>query len=531
MSVARSQMASVPFLQAEGITKSFLGNRVLDGVDLICEAGEIHALLGANGAGKSTLIQIFTGVYRPDGGTISINGGPVRWHRPADAEHAGIAAVYQELSLIDELDIAHNVMLGREPRRRWAIDRPSMYRRCRELFDRYQFDLDPKASVAALSLARRQMVELAKALYRDARLVIFDEPTATLSAVEQERLFATLSDLRRQGTAIIYVSHRLEEIFKIADRVTVLRDGKLVISSPMTDTSRNEIVQAMVGGKVAPPPARAPDIAPSKSVDAPALRVSELSSSKFSNISFDVWRGEIVGLAGVIGSGRSSLLGSLFGINPITSGSVAVDGEEVALRSVRSAIRCGIALVTEDRKRTGLAINLAIHHNLNAVRLHSWLGLYRRDKARHMARRAAQMVSLERDVSQEVKLLSGGNQQKVAVGKWLAAAPRVLLCDEPTRGIDVAARAELYRLLRVLADNGVAILLSSSDIEEILTITDRILVMNRGQIVATFNTGEVTEQALMSAATSALPSSSEGHPQGERLINARSATPPHSQPK
>ena len=524
MSTAPPETASVPFLQAEGITKSFLGNRVLDGVDLTCEAGEVHALLGANGAGKSTLIQIFTGVYRPDGGTIRINGMPVRWHRPSDAEHAGIAAVYQELSLIDELDVAQNVMLGREPQRRWAVDRPTVYRRCRELSDRYQLDLDPTASVGSLSLARRQMVELAKVLYRDARLVIFDEPTATLSAAEQEKLFATLGDLRRQGAAIIYVSHRLEEIFKIADRVTVLRDGKLVLTTPMADISRNKIVEAMVGSRLASAPARATDAMPGDSDSAPALRVSELCSDKFSDVSLEVWRGEIVGLVGVVGSGRSSLLGSLFGINPISSGSVMVNGEQVALRSVRSAVNAGIALVTEDRKRTGLAINLAIHHNLNAVHLHSKLGLYRRRQARHMARHAAQLVSLERDVWHDVSLLSGGNQQKVALGKWLATAPRVLLCDEPTRGIDVGARADIYRVLRNLAEDGVGILLSTSDLEEVLSITSRILVLNRGRIVATFNTAEATEQALMRAATSAVLPVEQRHQAGGRPVNTRSAS-------
>jgi ABC-type sugar transport system ATPase subunit len=490
-------------LRAEGITKLFEGNRVLDGVDFTCRSGEIHALLGANGAGKSTLIQVITGVYHPDGGTLWLDGEEVRFHNPGEAVRWGVSAVYQELSLVDELDVAQNVFLGREPRRGLALDRRALYGQCRALFDRYGLDLDPRAATASLSLARRQLVELAKALARDARLVILDEPTAALTASEQELLFKTLADLRASGTAIIYVSHRLEEIFRIADRVTILRDGRLVKSEPIGALTRSQVIEAMVGAGVVAPP-RPPAAQRSRESTVPVLAVASLAGRKFTDITFDVWPGEILGVSGLIGSGRSSLLRSLFGAERTTAGSVRLNGAPLNLSSVRRATRAGIALVTDDRKRTGLAVNLAIHQNLNAVHLRSRFGLLNPRRARSRARDVAKSVTLERDTRDPTRVLSGGNQQKVAVGKWLAGRPRVLLCDEPTQGIDVGARADLYRLLRDLAESGVAIIVASSDMDELLSLTDRIVVMAQGRIVAEYLAEAATEELLMRAATQTL---------------------------
>jgi ribose transport system ATP-binding protein len=490
-----------PLLRLDGISKSFAGNRVLDGVDLECRPGEVQALLGANGAGKSTLIQIITGVYKPDAGEVWLDGEPVRFSRPDEAKRAGIASVYQELSLIDELDVAHNIYLATEPRSGWLIDRPRLYRQCEQLLGELGIALDPRAEVGSLSVARQQLVELAKALALDARIVIMDEPTAALTKAEQETLFGILADLRRRGLAVIYVSHRLEEIFRVADRVTVLRDGRLVSSAPLAETSRRQMVHDMVGDVLTTRAARAE--APVSREGTPALAVSSLSTATCRDIDFRVWPGEILGIAGLIGSGRSSLLGALFGVTPVESGTIVVDGDPVSITSIRDAVRRGIGLVTDDRKRTGLALGLPIADNLTAVRFPSKLGIVRTRVARRLSRQAADKVTLDRDLAVETGFLSGGNQQKAAVGKWIAAAPRILLCDEPTRGIDVSARAELYAVLRSLAAEGVAVIVASSDFDEILTITDRVLVLYRGEIVDEVPTANATEESLMHAAIGA----------------------------
>jgi ribose transport system ATP-binding protein len=490
-----------PLLRLEGISKSFAGNRVLNGIDLECRPGEVQALLGANGAGKSTLIQIITGVYKPDAGEIWLDGELVRFARPDEAKRAGIASVYQELSLVDELDVAQNVYLAAEPRRGWLIDRSRLYKQCEQLLVELGIALDPHAEVGSLSVARQQLVELAKALALDARIVIMDEPTAALTKAEQETLFGILDDLRARGLAVIYVSHRLEEIFRVADRVTILRDGRLVSSASLADTSRRQMVQDMVGDV---PPARAARAIGSKTRErGPALEVASLSTRSCRDISFRVWPGEIVGIAGLIGSGRSSLLGALFGVTPANSGIISVDGEPVRIGSIRDAVGHGIGLVSEDRKRTGLALGLPIADNLTAVRFPSRFGIFRTRVARALSRDAAEKVTLRRDLAVETGFLSGGNQQKVAVGKWIAAAPRILLCDEPTRGIDVGARAELYDVLRGLAAAGVAVVVASSDFDEILTITDRVLVLYRGEIVDELPTANATEESLMHAAIGA----------------------------
>ena len=490
-----------PLLRLDGISKSFAGNRVLDGVDLECRPGEVQALLGANGAGKSTLIQIITGVYKPDAGEVWLDGEPVRFSRPDEAKRAGIASVYQELSLIDELDVAHNIYLATEPRRGWLIDRPRLYRQCEQLLGELGISLDPRAEVGSLSVARQQLVELAKALALDARIVIMDEPTAALTKAEQETLFGILADLRRRGLAVIYVSHRLEEIFRVADRVTILRDGRLVSSAPLAETSRRQMVHDMVGEVLTTRAAR--DEAQVSRDGTPALAVSSLSTATCRDISFRVWPGEILGIAGLIGSGRSSLLGALFGVTPLEAGTIVVNGDPVSINSIRDAVRRGIGLVTDDRKRTGLALGLPIADNLTAVRFPSRFGIFRTRVARRLSRQAADKVTLDRDLGVETGFLSGGNQQKAAVGKWIAAAPRILLCDEPTRGIDVSARAELYAVLRSLAAEGVAVIVASSDFDEILTITNRVLVLYRGEIIEEVPTAKATEESLMHAAIGA----------------------------
>jgi ABC-type sugar transport system ATPase subunit len=505
---ARGGEVRPPFLEVRGIRKTFGGNVALDGVDLSCRRGEVHALVGENGAGKSTLIQVLTGVHRADEGEILVEGRPAHFRNPRDAEEASISAVYQELSLIEELDVAQNVYLHREPRRwKWFLARKALYTRCADLLRSLHIDVDPRAPVASLSLARRQLVELAKALFREPVLVIMDEPTASLSIKEQEHLFDLLNDLKTLDIGVLYVSHRLEEIFHIADLVTVLRDGRLIRTLPVSDIEKDDLVQLMVGRSLAlnlyPPRTRPPGPIPDEQEGEapPLLEVRALTSTgRFRDVSFDLHAGEIVGIAGLVGSGRSSLLRAIFGADPIGSGSVRLRGRTLKLRSPREATRAGIAMISEDRKHEGLAPALSNLANIEATFLPASMGFYRRKEARASAGRAARDVQLRAGLDSPTQLLSGGNQQKVALAKWIALSPAVLLCDEPTRGIDVGAKAEIYRLLRDQADLGVAVLLASSELPEVLGLADRILVMREGSLVAEFQGQTATEELVMQAA-------------------------------
>jgi ribose transport system ATP-binding protein len=487
-------------LQLRGISKRFGVVQAVDGVDLDLRRGEVHALVGENGAGKSTLIQIVSGVYRPDSGTILLDGSEVRFATPGEAEAAGISVVYQELSLVPDLDVAENIYLHREPRRaRFFLDNTRLHQQCQRYLDELGIGIDARAQVSRLSVAQRQLVEIAKALSRDADVVVFDEPTASLTSVEEAHLFELIGRLRDAGSAVVYVSHRLDEIFAISDVVTVLKDGRHVRTLPTVEIDHAGLVSLMVGRDLAddlfprrrdPPPRSGP----------PLLEVRSASSpGRILDVSFDVWPGEIVGLAGLIGSGRTSLLRAVFGADESASRQVRVDGREVR-RSPTAAIAAGIAFVTEDRKLEGLAIDLTNLANLESTSLARHGLRYDRDDMRRIAVDAAEEVRVDPAVlDRPSRSLSGGNQQKVVVGKWLAVRPRVFLCDEPTRGIDVGAKAEIYRLLRMLADDGVGIVLASSELPEILGLADRVLVMRDGRMVREF-TEQPTEEAVMRAA-------------------------------
>jgi rhamnose transport system ATP-binding protein len=491
-----------PLLELRGIARSFGVVRALRGVDVAFRAGEVHALVGENGAGKSTLIAIAAGAYRPDAGTIAVRGQPVHFGGPADAEAAGISVVYQELSLIPDLDVAENIYLHREPRRAGGLllDGRSLHRRARTLLAALEIDVDPAAPVSGLSVAQRQLVEIAKALSRDAAIVVFDEPTTSLTSVEGEHLFTVIRRLRAAGTAVGYVSHRLDEILELSDVVSVLRDGALVRTMPTAGTDRHELVRLMVGRELAddlfpprrPPPARTGE---------PLLRVRGATSpGRIGGIDVDAWPGEIVGLAGLIGSGRSSLLRAIFGADERSHADIRVAGARVG-RGPAAAIAAGIAFVPEDRKLEGLAIDLGTLANLVSTRLPGGHVGYDRGEARRIAEAAAAEVRLDPAVlDRPARLLSGGNQQKVVVGKWLATAPRVLLCDEPTRGIDVGAKAEIHALLRRLAEAGIAILLASSELPEVLGVADRVLVLREGRLAGSFADGLPTEEQVMAAA-------------------------------
>ncbi|HEY2597266.1 MAG TPA: sugar ABC transporter ATP-binding protein [Candidatus Dormibacteraeota bacterium] len=505
-----------PFLRVIGVRKSFDGVHALHGVDLDCLEGEVHALVGENGAGKSTLIHVMTGVHRPDSGSILIRGAERHFRQPSEAEQAGISAVYQELSLIDDLDVAENILLHREPRR-WGplLNRNRLYDDCRALLKDLEIDVDVRAPVRSLSIARRQLVELARALSRSSSLVIMDEPTASLTIAEQEHLFTLLERLRKRRIAVLYVSHRLEEIFRIADRVTVLRDGAKVRTMRVSDTSKAELVELMVGRSLVHElyPQRKPLPAPSPGAK-PALEVVSMNSpGRLQDVSLKVWPGEIVGLAGLIGSGRSSLLHSIFGADRDSRGSVLIAGREIRVKSPRQAIAAGMAMICEDRKLEGLAINLTNFANISVTFLNSRLGIFHVGKARSRAREAASRVALKARLVDPTRLLSGGNQQKVVLAKWIATKPSVLLCDEPTRGIDVGAKAEIYRFLRGLADEGVAVLFASSDLPEVLGLADRILVMSEGCLAGEFPDAQTaTEDQIMFAAAGVEESDRKSEP-------------------
>jgi ABC-type sugar transport system ATPase subunit len=489
-----------PLIELRGIRKAFGVVQAVRGVDLSFHAAEVHALVGENGAGKSTIIQIMSGVFRPDSGQILVRGTPMRFGSPAHAEAAGVSVVYQELSLVPDLDVAQNIYLHREPRRGPLLDTSRLYAQCRASLRDNEIHLDPHARVASLSVAQRQLVEIAKALSRDAGLVVMDEPTASLTSVEQDHLFAVIRRLRDRGTAVLYVSHRLEEIFEVADVVSVLKDGTLVRTMDVSATDRHELVSLMVGRSLEDdlfPPRQISTQSPRE----PLLTVRRLSSpGKIDEISFDLRPGEIVGLAGLIGSGRTSLFRAMFGVDPAASGSLTLGGAPIG-RSPRAAMAAGIGFVTEDRKLEGLAVNLSNLTNLTATTLPGRYGIYDGTKARAIATDAVQRVRLDASViDAPTRSLSGGNQQKVVVGKWLAINPRVLLCDEPTRGIDIGAKVEIYRLLRQLASRGMGIVFASSELPEILGLADRVLVMREGRLVAEFAAGEVTEEEIMRAA-------------------------------
>ncbi|MDH2426085.1 sugar ABC transporter ATP-binding protein [Sphaerisporangium sp. TRM90804] len=472
-----------------GIGKSFLGVPVLSGIDLDATAGEVHAVVGENGAGKSTLMKILAGVHVPDRGTIEIDGAPVAFGHPLDAQRAGVAIIYQEFNLLPERTVADNVFLGREPRRRGLVDRAAMEEETRRLLGELgESSFGPRDLVRRLSVAQRQVVEIAKALSIDARIIVMDEPTASLAEHEVELLYALVGRLRRRGMAVLYISHRLREVFDLAQRVTVLKDGARVTTVPTAEVGPAELVRLMVGRELHdyfPPRAAPGDIGEVK------LSVRGGGNRKLRDIDLELRAGEITGLAGLQGSGRTELAKALFGAEPFTVGSMT----PYRPRSVRQGVAAGIGLVTEDRKGEGLALRQSVRDNALLV-------------TRSRARRGhgAGVKSLLEEVrlspadpEREVRYLSGGNQQKVVLAKWMTVAPAVLLLDEPTRGVDVGAKAAIHDLIRRLAKDGMSILMISSELPELIGMSDRVLVMRDGRIAGALPGGS-SEEAIMSVA-------------------------------
>src|SRR3954454_5834540 len=488
-------------LALEGASKSYGAVRAARGVDIALPAGEVRALAGENGAGKSTIVRMLAGVQRPDTGEVLVDGQPVEFHGPADARDAGVAVIYQEPTLFPDLSVAENVMMGRQPlasgRR---IDRRGMHEQVQELLNRLGVDLDADEPVRGLSIADQQIVEIAKALSFDARILIMAEPTAALSGREVERLFGVVQTLKQRGAGILFISHRLDEVFAICDTVTVLRDGEVTFEGAAPGLTTDELVRRMVGRELK-------QLFPK--VDAeigePVLLVSRLTrEGVFTDVSFEVRRGEIVALAGLVGAGRSEVARAIFGVDRRDAGTVTVDGVEVRNGSPSAAMAAGIGLVPEGRRQQGLVMDLSLQRNVALTRLHAIgrMGVIGSGAERELAGDWAERLKIKlHRFSDPVGFLSGGNQQKVVLGKWLATSPKLLIIDEPTRGIDVGTKAEVHRLMSELAGEGLAVLMISSELPEVLGMADRVLVMHEGRLVRELSGDEADEESVVRAAT------------------------------
>jgi ribose transport system ATP-binding protein len=487
---------TLPVVALEGIGKSFFGVPVLGGITMDVRPGEVHALVGENGAGKSTLMKILAGVHQPDEGRLLVDGAPVTFHHPLDAQRAGITTVFQEFNLLPERTVAENVFLGREPRRFGVVDGRRMVRATADVLDDLGVtSLSPRAKVGTLPVAAQQVVELAKAVSTDARLVSMDEPTASLADAEVELLYRLVHRLVERGVAVLYVSHRLQEIFDLSDRTTVLKDGRLVTTVDTSTLDADSLIRLMVGrelGQLFPP-------RPDAAAGDVRLRVRGAGNATVDGIDLDVRAGEIVGLAGLQGSGRTEIGHGIFGVAPFTRGTVEVDGRVHHPSPIRSA-RAGVALVSEDRKTEGLALNQRATTNARLV-LDGAFPRSARQRAQRVPEllRSVQLVTAGRDP--EVRFLSGGNQQKVVLAKWLAVDPGVIVLDEPTRGIDVGARRAIYEIIRRLAADGAAILMISSELPELIGMADRIVVLHEGRAAGELRGGEATEEQILALAT------------------------------
>ena len=498
--VGTGKASMMPFLEIRNVSKSFPGVKALDDVQFDVLPGEVHALLGENGAGKSTLIKIISGVYRPDQGRMSILGEDVSFQSPLEAQAAGIATIYQELLLFPALSVAENIFMGHPPlTRSGTVDWRAMRQKTVDLLASLDIhDLEPTDIVGALSIGNRQRVEIAKALSRDARLLIMDEPTAALTEADVDRLFDIVRRLRDRGVGIIYISHRLEEVFELADRVTVLRDGGYVGTDAVSDIGKDDLISMMVGRTIE-------TLFPKVTSDFGeiVLNVEALNRPPLTlDVSFSIRAGEIVGLAGLVGSGRSELAQAIFGVLPVDSGDIVLEGQKVNIQNPRHARELGIAYVPEDRGIQGLIRPMTLRENVSLAVLEQLTRgpFIDGQQERALVDDAIHRFGIRASSSEQVvNKLSGGNQQKAVIAKWLATEPRLLIMDEPTRGVDVGAKAEIHRLMGELVERGLAILMVSSELPEILGMSDRILVMREGRLVAEFSREEADQEEIAAA--------------------------------
>jgi rhamnose transport system ATP-binding protein len=501
---SKEDSKGVPRLTLDQAVKAFGAVQALADGSIALFGGEAHALVGENGAGKSTLVKILAGVYQPDSGTLAIDGQPVILNGPNAAREAGISIIYQEPTLFPDLTVAENIFMGRQPLRAGRrIDRPAMNRSAGEIFTRLGVALDPQRQARGLSVADQQIVEIAKALSSNSNVLVMDEPTAALTTVEVERLFEVIRALRREGAAVLFISHRLEEVFAICQRVTIMRDGRFVRSALARDITVDEIIRSMVGRDLDVLFPKTPAV-----VGEVVLQVDHLSrEGVLRDISFSVRRGEIVALAGLVGAGRSEVARAIFGIDRRSAGVVTVRGKVLPNGSPLASMAAGVALVPEDRRQQGLVMDLGIDRNVALASLGrlSRFGLISRTRERDLAATWASRLQLKFGrLKNAVSTLSGGNQQKVVLGKWLARDPSLLIIDEPTRGIDVGTKAEVHRILDGLVADGLGVLMISSELPEVLGMADRILVMREGRITAELSREEADEDSVMRAATGQL---------------------------
>lgn len=488
-------------LEVSGISKSFPGVRALHDVDLDVGEGEVVALLGENGAGKSTLMKILAGVQPSDEGVMKVRGEEVTIHSVQDGLDLGIALIHQELNLATNLTVGANIFLGREPKKGGLIDEAEIAARSQEFLDKVGLEVSPDTLVGDLTIGRQQLVEIAKALSTDAKILIMDEPTSSLSSRETERLFEVVKDLRSNGVSIVYISHRLAEVVELADRVVVLRDGENAGELARDEIEHDRMVSLMVGRELSQFYAHNPQ-GPGEVV----LSVSDLRTPVHPEheVDFELRAGEIVGLAGLVGAGRTELLETLFGITPAEGGTITIGGDDIQVSNPCAAIGAGLALVPEDRKQQGLIIDMAVADNLSlaALKRDQKSGFLNFEAERSISEEMTRKMRIKTPSDRQVvRFLSGGNQQKVVLGKWLAMRPKVLLLDEPTRGIDIGAKQEIYALMEELAEEGVAILFVSSEMEEVLGMSDRALVMHEGRLTGELSRDQLSEEAVMHLAT------------------------------
>ncbi|KQX44791.1 MULTISPECIES: sugar ABC transporter ATP-binding protein [Ensifer] len=490
-------------LSAEGIRKEFPGVVALDDVEFKLKRGTVHALMGENGAGKSTLMKILAGIYTPDKGDVKLKGAEIRLKSPLDALENGIAMIHQELNLMPFMTVAENIWIRREPKNRFGfVDHGEMKRITARLFDRLKIKIDPEIEVRHLSVANRQMVEIAKAVSYESDVLIMDEPTSALTEREVAHLFEIIRDLREQGIGIVYITHKMNELFEIADEFSVFRDGKFIGTHASSDVTRDDIIRMMVGREIT-------QMFPKEEVPIGdvVLSVKNLAlDGVFRDVSFDVRAGEILGIAGLVGSGRSNVAETLFGVTPASSGTISIDGKTLSIDSPNKAIRNRMAFLTEDRKDTGCLLILDILENMQIAVLQDRFvkgGFVTEKQVTAACEEMSRKLRVKTPNLQErIENLSGGNQQKVLIGRWLLTNPRILILDEPTRGIDVGAKAEIHRLVTELARNGVAVIMISSEMPEVLGMSDRIMVMHEGRVTGFLDRAEATQIKVMELAAS-----------------------------
>ena len=487
-------------LELSGISKSFPGVKALDDVGFNLKAGEVHALLGENGAGKSTLMKIISGIYQRDSGSYRLEGREIDELTPKKAQELGIAIIHQELNMCTDLTVAENMFLGRESHARGVIRQREMDRQAAEILKKLKIDIDPRTVVKKLPVSKQQMVEIAKALSTNARILIMDEPTSALTDREIAELFRIVRDLRDHGCAIVYISHRLDELKEITDRVSIFRDGRYVATRNFDETTLDEIIAMMVGREIKE---KFPHIPVAKGEK--ILEVSHLDSGMVKDVSFDLYAGEIIGLSGLMGAGRTELVRAIFGADPIENGTIKLDGEVIHVRHPLDAIEHGIVLGPEDRKKQGLCTELSIRENVglaNLDRICNRWGVVRSGVEKELTRRAIKDLRIKTPSGEQTaKNLSGGNQQKVVLGKWLVRDARVVIFDEPTRGIDVASKVEIYSIMNDLKSRGIGVLFVSSEMPEVMGMSDRILVMCNGRITGNLVSKATTQDEILRCAT------------------------------